>query len=135
MAGSYFSLTTTATTAATINSVALTCIQSITIGATAPNTEIECGGATSVTNIVGLPRYSITITGALGDEDDPLLTSLIPGTAGALTCDPAGTATNTIDISSTNVTVTAAPVSIPVNGFSTYSITAVMDDITYGANI
>ncbi len=131
---SYFSLTTTATTAMTFNGTALTCLQSITVAATAPNTEIECGGATSVTNIVGLPRYSMTVVGALDNEDDPLLNVILPGQSGAVTCDAAGTATDTIDISSTNATVTSAPVSIPVNGFSTYSVTLVLDDITYGAN-
>lgn len=134
MAGSYFNLTTTSTTAMTFGGTALTCLQSITVSGTAPNTEVECGGATAVTNVVGLPRYTMSVTGALGDEDDPLVNAVLPATAGAITCDAAGTATDTIDFSSTNASVTNLQVSIPVNGFSTYQVDFVLDNLTTGAN-
>lgn len=131
----YFNLASETTTAMTFGGTSLTCLQSIELTATAPPTEIECGGATSVNYVVGIPRYSMTVTGALDDEDDPLLNAVLPNTAGAITCDPAGTTATHIDISSTNATVSDLSSSFPVNGFASYSITFLLDDITIGANV
>lgn len=131
----YFNLSTNATAALTLGGNSLTCLQSVEVTGSAPNTEVECSGSTSVTNIPGVPRYSMTATGALDDEDDPLLNNIAIGTAGAVAFDPAGTATDTMDISSTNGTVTDFSASFPVNGFSSYSVTIVLDDLTIGANL
>lgn len=130
----YFNLASVSSTAMTFGGTSLTCLQSIEVTGNAPSTEIECGGATSVSYIVSVPRYRMTVTGALDDEDDPLLNDILPATTGAITCDPAGTTTNHLDISSTNATVTDFSISMPVNGFSTYSLTLLLDDITIGAN-
>lgn len=131
----YFNLSTNSTTAMTFGGTALTCLQSIDLATTSPSTEIECGGATAVTFLTGVPRYRMTVVGALDDEDDPLLNALLPNSTGAITTDPAGTTADHIDISSTNATVSDMSASMPVNGFSTYSVTFLLDDITIGANI
>lgn len=129
-----FNLGSESTFAMTFAGTSLTCIQSIDISRTAPVTEIECAGATSTEQIVGIPRYTITVTGALNDDDNALLGAIDPGDAGAIACDPAGTTAGHLDISSTNATVTDAPVSLPINGFSTYGATFACDDLTIGAN-
>ncbi len=131
----YFNLATNATTAMTFGGTSLTCLQSIEVTTSAPITEIECGGATAVSFLVGVPRYRMTVTGALDDEDDPLMGAITAGDTGAITCDPAGTTSNHIDISSTNATVSDSSFSFPVNGFAQYSVTLLLDDITIGANV
>lgn len=130
----FFNLGTSTSTAMTFNSVNLTCLQTIEVSGTAPVTEIECAGSTSVTNIVGIPRYTMTVTGAWDSAGNALATSLKPGETGAITCDPAGTTAPAVDISSTNATVSDFSLSMPVNGFSTYSATFQLDDLTIGAN-
>ena len=129
-----FNLGSESTFALTFASQSLTCVQSIDISRTAPITEIECAGATSAEQIVGIPRYTMTVVGALNDDDNALLGYIDPGDSGAIACDPAGTTTGHLDISSTNATVSDAPISMPVNGFSTYSVTFVLDDLTIAAN-
>lgn len=130
----YFNLSTNATAALSFGGNSLTCLQSVEVTGSAPNTEIECSGSTSVTNIPGVPRYSLTATGALDDEDDPLLGNIDVGTTGAIAFDPAGTTVTHMDISSTNGTVTDFSASFPVNGFSSYSVTIALDDLTIGSN-
>lgn len=129
----YFNLTA-ANAAMTFAGVTLTCLQSIEVSRSAPQTEIECSGSSAVTFITGTPRYTITVTGALDEDDVTLLGAIDPGDNGAITMDPAGTATGTIDIASSSATVTDAPISMPVNGFSTYSATFACDDLTISAN-
>lgn len=112
----------------------LTCLQSVEISGTAPTTEVECSGASSVEYVTGLPRFTMTFTGAVEDDDVTLLNAIQPNDAGAVAFDPAGTATGTIDISSTNGTISDFGLSTPVNGFSSYSGTIVLDDLTIAAN-
>jgi hypothetical protein len=113
---------------------ALTCLQSVELTGTAPSTEVECSGSTTVEYVTGLPRYSMTATGALETDDEPLIEAVQPNDNGAIAFDPAGTATGTIDISSTSATVTDFSMSTPVNGFASYSVSWVLDDITYDTN-
>lgn len=117
-------------------STTITCMQTVDITGNAPVTEVECSGSSSVTYVTGVPRYTMTVTGALDDEDDsPLLAGLALNTNGTVAFDPAGTATDTIDISSMSATVSDYSIGFPVSGFSTYSFTLVLDDITIGANV
>ncbi len=129
-----FNLGSESTFSMTFGGTALTCIQTIEFSSTAPVQEIECAGATAVEQIVGITRHTVTVTGALEDDDNTLLGIVDPGDTGALACDPAGTTTGHLDFSSTNGTVTDRSVSLPVNGFSTYSVTIALDDLTIGAN-
>ena len=129
-----FNLASSANFSLTFGGNALTCIQTVDISDTAPVTEIECAGASSVEQIVGITRVTMTISGALEDDDNTLLGYLDPGDTGAITFDPAGTGTGTLDISSTNATVTDRSISLPVNGFAQWNATLALDDITIGAN-
>ena len=130
----FFNLGTASTTAMTFNSITLTCLQTIDVSGTAPVTEVECAGATSVSKLVGIPRYTMSVTGALATDDNTLADGLLPAETGAITMDPAGTSSLTIDISSTNATVSDWSLSFPVNGFASYSATFQLDDITVAAN-
>ncbi|MCP5018917.1 MAG: hypothetical protein GY938_27115 [Ketobacter sp.] len=109
-------------------------MQSIELSSTAPTTEIECSGSTSVSYITGLPRHTMTVTGALDEDDTVLIAAIQVNDAGAIACDPAGIVAGTIDISSTNATVSDVSYSMPINGFSSYNVTFVLDDLTIGAN-
>jgi hypothetical protein len=120
--------------ALTFAGTALTCLQTVTVGGTAPNTEVECSGTAAVENVVGLPRFTMSLTGALETTGNALLNLIQPGDTGAITFDPAGTASTTLDISSTAATVTDFSATFPVNGFSQYSATFVLDDLTIAAN-
>ena len=129
-----FNLASSTNFALTFGGTTLSCVQTIDVNGNAPVQEIECAGATSVEQIVGITRTIMTVTGALEDNDTTLLGAIDPGDTGAIVCDPAGTATGTIDISSTNATVGDRTISLPVNGFATYSVTLLLDDITIAAN-
>lgn len=116
-------------------STTLTCLQSVEISGSAPSTEIECSGATSVEYVTGTPRFSMTFNGALETDDVALLNAIQPNDAGAMAFDPAGVTAGDIDISSTNGTITDFSSSYPVNGFAAYSGTIVLDDMTIAANV
>lgn len=117
----------------TFNSVGLTCLQTVTVSGTAPNTEIECSGATSVENVAGLPRYSMSGSGALETDDTALVNAIFPGENGAITFYPASTTAADILVTSSNGIVTDFSMTTPVNGFSQYSFTLVLDDLTIAA--
>ncbi len=116
------------------NSVNLTCLQSIEITTNAPSTEVECSGQSSVEYVTGIPRYQMAVNGALNIDDDAIVSALQPNQAGAVACDPAGTASGSIDLSSTNATISDFAMSVPINGFASYTATLLLDDFTIGTN-
>jgi hypothetical protein len=87
-----------------------------------------------VTYITGVPRYQISFTGALDEDDVTLLNGIDVNESGAVALNPAGTGSGTIDIASTNGTISDLSVSAPVSGFATYSGTILCDDLTISAN-
>lgn len=113
---------------------ALTCIQQVDVSGSAPQTEIECAGASAVEYVTGLPRFTLTFSGALETDDVTLLGYVNVNDAGALILKPAGTTAGDLSITSTNATVSDIQYSFPVNGFSTYSGTMVLDDLAVAAN-
>jgi len=120
--------------ALTFGGTTLTCLQSVDISADASAIEIECAGATAKEKLAGLPSYTLNFSGALETDDVTLLNAIQPNDTGAVTLDPAGKAATTIDISSTNGTVTSFSVSFPANGFAVYSGSIGLDDFTVAAN-
>ncbi len=129
----YFNLTATGS-ALTFAGTTLTCLQTVQFTGNAEIQEISCNGTTTKTKITGATSYVLTLTGALDEDDVTLLNAINPGDAGAVAADLAGTTTGTIDISSTNGTVSDWTVDAPVNGFATYSATIQLDDLTVAAN-
>lgn len=129
----YFNLKNTGASLS-FNSVNLTCLQSVEVTGSAPSTEIECSGSSAVTYITGVPRYQISFTGALDEDDVTLLNGIDINESGAVALNPAGTGAGTIDIASTNGTISDLSVSLPISGFSTYSGTILCDDLTFSAN-
>lgn len=127
-----FNLTATAASL-TFNSIPLTCLQTVTVGGTAPNTEVECSGTASVENVAGLPRYSMSFSGALETDDDTLVDGILPGESGSVTFNPAGTTATYIRVTSSNGIITDFSMTVPVNGFAQYSGTLVLDDLTIAA--
>lgn len=113
----------------TFNSVAITCLQNVTIAGTAPNTEVECSGTTSVENVAGLPRYTWSIQSALETDDVSIVNGLKPAQAGAVTFNSSST-TGDIVVTSTNGTVNTWNISDPINGFATLSADGTLDDCT-----
>lgn len=128
-----FNLTSTGA-ALTFGGVGLTCLQTVTVGGTSPNTEIECSGTTAVENVTGLPRYNLSGSGALETTGVALLNAINPGDTGALVFDPAGTTGGDFAITATAGVCTDFSMTVPVNGFAQYSFTLVLDDLTVGAH-
>jgi hypothetical protein len=117
----------------TIGGNALTCVQSVNVSESAPVTEVECAGASSVTYVTGLPRVTFSFSGALADDDITLMNNVRANDSGAMVLRPAGTTAGDIGITSTNAFITDIAFDFPVNGFSSYSGSGVMDDLTIAA--
>jgi hypothetical protein len=117
----------------TFNSVEITCLQNVQISGTAPNTEVECSGSTSVTNVVGLPRYAWSISSALETDDVSIVNAVKPAENGAVTFNTTSTAGDIV-ITSTNGTVNSWNVTDPVNGFAQLTADGTLDDCTVAAH-
>lgn len=116
----------------TFNSVAITCLQNVTVSGTAPNTEVECSGATSVENVLGLPRYAWSISSAIETDDVTIVAGIMPGEQGAMTFNASSTAGD-LKITATNGGVTDWNVTVPVNGFAQLTAGGTLDDCTPAA--
>lgn len=118
----------------TLGGNTLSCVQNIEIKEAAPTTEVECAGTSSVEYVTELPRVTFSFSGALETDDVTLMNNVRANDSGALALKPAGTTTGDISITSTNAIVTDISFSFPVSGFSSYSGSGVMDDLTVAAN-
>lgn len=127
--GSLFNIKNTNFTL-TVGGNALTCVQNVDVSESAPVTEVECAGSSSVTYVSGIPRVTFSFSGALEDDDVTLMNNVRANDAGALVLRPAGNTVGDIAITSTNAIVTDIQFTFPVNGFSAYSGSGVMDDLT-----
>ena len=117
----------------TFNSVAITCLQNVTISGSAPNTEVECSGTTSVENVVGLPRYTWSISSALETDDVTIVNGVKPAESGAMTFNTSSTAGDIV-VTSTNGTVNNWSITDPINGFAQLTADGTLDDCTVAAH-
>lgn len=95
----------------------------------------RCMALDTVQHIGGQNVITGTLNFEINTDDDTELGYLDPGTTGALVFDPAGTATGTLDISSTNMLISGRSMAYSTTSLTTGSAPFTCDDLTIGANV
>ena len=107
------------------------CLASVDVSDDVDVYTAECAGATAKINLPGLRNIQVDVQGYLQDTDVALLNAIAPGVSDTdFVFHPAGDTGGNLELTSTKATASSRPVSVSVNGITTFGFTLMLDQLT-----